>query len=50
MRGLASIELDVPDIDFRNAFFAGLQHLLTAMVGEQARIAPLAYPLPWLRD
>jgi hypothetical protein len=46
----AGIELDVPDRDFRNAFFASLQHLLTAMVGDQARIAPLAYPLPWLRD
>ena len=46
----AGIELDVPDPDFQHAFFAGLQHLLTAMVGDQARIAPLAYPLPWLRD
>ena len=46
----SAIQLDLPDADFRNAFFAGLQHMLTAMVGEQARIAPLAYPLPWLRD
>ena len=30
----AGIELDVPDPDFRNAFFAGVQHLLTAMVGD----------------
>lgn len=45
-----SIDLQVPDADFRNAFFAGLQHMLTAMVGDQARIAPLSYPLPWLRD
>lgn len=44
------IDLQVPDADFRNAFFAGLQHMLTAMVGDQARIAPLSYPLPWLRD
>jgi hypothetical protein len=49
-RRFAHIQLDVPDREFRNAFFAGLQHLLTAMVGDQARIAPLAYPLPWLRD
>lgn len=47
---LGSIDLDVPDPDFRSAFFAGLQHMLTAIVGEQARITPLAYPLPWLRD
>lgn len=44
------IDLQVPDTDFRNAFFAGLQHMLTATVGDQARIAPLSYPLPWLRD
>lgn len=42
--------VDVPDGNFRNAFAAGLQHMLTAVVGDQARIAPLAYPLPWLRD
>lgn len=47
---LGKIELDVPDRQFRDAFFAGLQHMLTATVGDQARIAPLAYPLPWLRD
>ena len=46
----AGIELDVPDQDFHNAFFAGVQHLLTAMVGDQAHIAALAYPLVWLRD
>lgn len=44
------IHLEVPDEDFRNAFFAGIQHLLTAMVGDQPRIAVLSYPLPWLRD
>jgi hypothetical protein len=44
------LELDVPDEAFQHAFFAGLQHMLTAMVGDQARIAPLSYPLPWLRD
>jgi len=44
------IELEVPDEDFRNAFFAGVQHMLTATVGEQPRIAALSYPLPWLRD
>jgi hypothetical protein len=44
------LELTVPDEAFRHAFFAGLQHMLTAMVGDQARIAPLSYPLPWLRD
>lgn len=47
---LSQIALDVPDADFHNAFFAGLQHMLTATVGDQARIAPLSYPLPWLRD
>lgn len=47
---LGGIELEVPDQDFHNAFFAGLQHMLTATVGDQARIAPLSYPLPWLRD
>ncbi len=46
----SGMELDVPDLDFQQAFFAGLQHMLTAMVGDQARIAPLSYPLPWLRD
>jgi hypothetical protein len=45
-----TLQLDVPDADFKNAFYASLQHMLTAMVGEQARIAPLSYPLPWLRD
>ena len=45
-----SLDLDVPDSDFRNAFFASVQHLLTAMVGGQPRIAALSYPLPWLRD
>jgi hypothetical protein len=44
------IGLEVPDTDFKNAFFAGVQHMMTAMVGDQARIAALAYPLPWLRD
>lgn len=44
------ISLDVPNADFKNAFFAGVQHMLTAMVGDQARIAALSYPLPWLRD
>ncbi len=47
---LATVGLQVPDDNFRNAFFANLQHMLTAMVGDQARIAPLAYPLTWLRD
>ncbi len=47
---LARIGLTVPDGNFRNAFFAGLQHMLTATVGDQARIAALSYPLPWLRD
>lgn len=47
---LGTIQLDVPDANFRNAFFAGVQHMLTAMVGEQPRIATLSYPLPWLRD
>jgi hypothetical protein len=46
----STIDLDVPDRDFRNAFFAGLQHMLVATVGDQIRIAPLSYPLPWLRD
>ena len=45
-----AIDLCVPDEDFRSAFFAGVQHLMTAMVGDQPRIAALAYPLPWLRD
>lgn len=47
---LSGVSLDVPDFAFREAFFAGLQHMLTAVVGDQARIAPLSYPLPWLRD
>lgn len=42
--------IEVPDQRFREAFFTGLQHMLTAMVGDQARIAPLYYPLVWLRD
>ena len=46
----ADIDIQVPDSDFRNAFFAGLQHMLTATVRDQVRIAPLSYPLPWLRD
>jgi hypothetical protein len=44
------IDLRVPDAEFRHAFLAGLQHMLTAVVGDQARIAVLSYPLPWLRD
>jgi hypothetical protein len=47
---LSRIGLHVPDGNFRNAFYAGLQHMLTATVGDQARIAALSYPLPWLRD
>ena len=47
---LGCIDLEVPDEEFRNAFYAGLQHMLTAMVGDQVRIAPLVYPLAWLRD
>ncbi len=47
---LNSLDLHVSDDTFRNAFFAGLQHMLTAVVFDQARIAPLSYPLPWLRD
>jgi hypothetical protein len=45
-----NISIDVPDEDFRNSFFAGIQHLLIATVGDQAHIAALAYPLVWLRD
>ncbi len=44
------VDLDVPERAFHDAFLAGLGHMLTAMVGDQARIAPFAYPLPWLRD
>lgn len=44
------VAVNVPDTDFRRAFFAGPAHMLTAMVGDQARIAALSYPLPWLRD
>ena len=47
---LGRIDLDVPDASFRQAFFVGIGHMLTAMVGDQARIAPLFYPLVWLRD
>ncbi|MCL6429843.1 MAG: hypothetical protein K6V36_03150, partial [Anaerolineae bacterium] len=47
---LGGVTIDVPDSDFQNAFYAGIQHMLTAMEGDQARIAPLSYPLPWLRD
>ncbi len=47
---LGGIALDVPEVAFHDAFMAGLGHMLTAMVGDQARIAPLTYPLPWLRD
>ncbi len=47
---LGAVDLAVPDRAFRDAYLAGLGHMLTAMVGDQARIAPLAYPLPWLRD
>jgi len=47
---LGAIGLDVPECAFHDAFMAGLGHMLTAMVGDQARIAPLTYPLPWLRD
>lgn len=46
----SQLYLEVPDEHFRNAFFAGLGHMLTAMCGDQARIAALSYPLPWLRD
>jgi hypothetical protein len=45
-----SISLEVPDRRFFDAFFAGLGHMMTAVVGDQARIATLSYPLPWLRD
>lgn len=47
---LSRVGLHVPDGNFRNAFYAGLQHMLTATDGDQARIAVLSYPLPWLRD
>jgi hypothetical protein len=47
---LERVALDVPDRAFSDAFFAGLQHMLVATVEDQPRIAPLAYPLPWLRD
>jgi hypothetical protein len=47
---LRGVTVDVPDSDFQHAFYAGIQHMLTAMEGDQARIAPLSYPLPWLRD
>lgn len=47
---LGRTALEVPDQAFHDAFYAGLQHMLTAVVGDQIRIAPLSYPLPWLRD
>ena len=47
---LQSISVDVPEVNFRNAFYANLQHMLVATVGDQIRLAPLSYPLPWMRD
>ncbi len=47
---LGVVVIEAPDGNFCNAFYAGLQHMLTAVVGNQARITPLAYPLAWLRD
>lgn len=45
-----NLDVDVPDKAFKEAFYANLQHMLTALVGDQIRLAPLAYPLPWMRD
>lgn len=44
------IKVSTPDRAFNEAFYANLQHMLAAMVGDQIRLAPMAYPLPWMRD
>jgi hypothetical protein len=44
------VRVATPSPEFDHAFLAGAQHMLTATVGDQVRIAPLSYPLPWLRD
>jgi len=45
-----NLYVSTPDTKFNEAFLANLQHMLVAMVGDQVRLAPIAYPLPWMRD
>lgn len=45
-----TIELDVPDYRFRDAFFSQLTHLRMFTVYDEPRITPVSYPMWWLRD
>jgi len=47
---LHRVELQVPDQRLAEAFHASVAHLLMAFCGDEPRIAPVCYPLPWLRD
>lgn len=47
---LTPVSLIAPDARFPEAFHASLTHLVMAMAGPEARIAPVCYPLPWVRD
>ncbi|MGQ9524343.1 MAG: hypothetical protein ACUVTZ_05805 [Armatimonadota bacterium] len=47
---LGTIDLQVPDTRFKEAFFAQLVHMWTATVDGDVRISNISYPLWWLRD
>ena len=46
----SSIQLNLPDQRFTDAFFSQLTHLLMFTVADEPRISPVSYPIWWLRD
>ncbi len=45
-----TIKLDLPDRRFMDAFYCQLVHLYMFTVHNSPRIAPISYPIWWLRD
>jgi len=46
----STIQLDLPDRRFSDAFHAQLTHLMMFTVADEPRISPVSYPIWWLRD
>lgn len=45
-----TLQVDVPDPRFTEAFYAQLAHLSMFTVADAPRICPISYPIWWLRD
>lgn len=47
---ITNVEIDVPDQRVRDAFYAQIAHLYMFSGKDSARIAPITYPIWWMRD